>query len=111
MHTRRHVLATLAALAGGALVRPAAAARPAGAQTPTVEVWKSPSCGCCAQWVEHLRAEGFAVTVHDGGNTAMRARLGMPEQLGSCHTAQAGNYAIEGHVPAREIRRVSETSA
>ncbi len=73
---------------------------------PLVEVWKSPSCGCCEDWIAHLQAEGFAVRVHDDGNDEARNRLGMPLRYGSCHTAQVGGYAVEGHVPAREIRRL-----
>ena len=73
---------------------------------PLVEVWKSPTCGCCKDWIAHLQAEGFAVRLHDDGNDEARKRLGMPLRYGSCHTAQVGGYAIEGHVPAREIRRL-----
>jgi hypothetical protein len=73
---------------------------------PVVEVWKSPSCGCCKDWVRHLEANGFTVRTHDDGNTDARARLGMPLLYGSCHTASVGGYALEGHVPAREIRRL-----
>ncbi|MFC5519601.1 DUF411 domain-containing protein [Polaromonas jejuensis] len=92
---------------------------PLSAQTrPAIEVWKDPDCGCCKDWVKHLEANGFQVRVHDSGNTAARTRLGVPEKLGSCHTAQVGakidaktgtpvaGYAIEGHVPAREIHRL-----
>jgi hypothetical protein len=56
--------------------------------------------------VEHLQASGFQVAVRDVGNTAARKRLGMPEKLGSCHTATVGGYVIEGHVPAADIRRL-----
>jgi len=73
---------------------------------PLVEVWKDPSCGCCKDWIKHLEANGFAVRVFETGNTAMRGRLGMPAQFGSCHTALVGGYVVEGHVPAREIRRL-----
>ena len=73
---------------------------------PSVEVWKDPNCGCCKDWVTYLEANGFQVRVHDSGNNAARARLGIPEKLGSCHTAQVGGYAIEGHVPARDIHRL-----
>jgi hypothetical protein len=74
---------------------------------PAVEVWTGPSCSCCRDWVKHLEASGFEVkTLHDGGNSDARARLGMPVQYGACHTAQVGGYAIEGHVPAREIHRL-----
>jgi hypothetical protein len=76
-------------------------------QQPTqVEVWKSPTCGCCADWVKHLEQNGFKVKVFDVGNTQMRAQLGMPERYGSCHTARVGGYVVEGHVPAREIQRL-----
>lgn len=71
-----------------------------------ITVWKGPSCGCCGDWIKHLEADGFVVTSHDTGNAAMRAKLGLPVKLGSCHTAQIGGYAIEGHVPAKEIRRL-----
>ncbi|WP_128000261.1 DUF411 domain-containing protein [Piscinibacter defluvii] len=94
--TRRSLL-----LAGVALALPAAAA-------PAVqgEIWKSPSCGCCKDWIAHMQAAGFALTVHETGNTAIRGRLKMPAPLGSCHTALIGGYAIEGHVPAREVQRL-----
>jgi hypothetical protein len=71
-----------------------------------VEVWKGPRCGCCHDWIAHLEASGFAVTVHDDGNSDARQRLGVPLSLGSCHTALVDGYAIEGHVPARDIRRL-----
>jgi hypothetical protein len=71
-----------------------------------VEVWKDPSCGCCKDWVAHLEQSGFVAQVFETGNTQARKRLGIPEQLGSCHTALVGGYAIEGHVPAKEIRRL-----
>jgi len=73
---------------------------------PAIEVWTGPSCACCKDWVKHLEANGFLAKTHDGGNTEARARLAMPIKYGSCHTAQIGGYAIEGHVPAREIRRL-----
>jgi hypothetical protein len=86
----------------------AAALAPAWAkpEAPLVEVWKSPTCGCCKDWITHLEGQGFAVRLFDSGNTSMRARLGMPQQYGSCHTARVGGYVIEGHVPAREIQRL-----
>ena len=54
----------------------------------------------------HLEQSGFKVQVFETGNAPARARLGIPEVLGSCHTARVGGYAIEGHVPAREIHRL-----
>ena len=75
-------------------------------QTNLVEVWKDPNCGCCKDWVTILEKSGFSVRVFESGNEAMRAQLGMPVKLGSCHTARVGGYVIEGHVPVREIRRL-----
>ena len=75
-------------------------------QTNLIEVWKDPNCGCCKDWVTILEKSGFTVRVFDSGNEAMRAQLGIPVKLGSCHTARVGGYAIEGHVPVREIRRL-----
>lgn len=71
-----------------------------------VEVWKDPNCGCCKDWVQHMQANGFVVRVHDTGNAAARARLGVAQQWGSCHTASVGGYAIEGHVPASDVQRL-----
>ncbi|WP_300436525.1 DUF411 domain-containing protein [Zoogloea sp.] len=72
-----------------------------------VDVYKSPYCGCCTKWVEHLRSEGFEVKSHNVEDVpAQRARLGMPETYGSCHTARIGNYLVEGHVPAADVRRL-----
>ena len=96
----------LAAAAAAALAAGASTLAQAASPKPLVEVWKDPNCGCCHLWVEHLQAEGFEVKVNDVGNTAARKRLGMPEALGSCHTARVGGYVIEGHVPAADIRRL-----
>lgn len=82
-----------------------ALAQAAKAKTP-IEVWKDPNCGCCKGWITHLEGQGFEVKVHDTGNAATRARLGIAQKYGSCHTALVGGYAIEGHVPARDIRRL-----
>lgn len=72
-----------------------------------VTVYRSPSCGCCGLWVDHLREQGFAVEVHEVASLSpVRERLGVPAKLASCHTAQAGDYVIEGHVPADDIRRL-----
>lgn len=77
------------------------------AQSTVVEVFKSPHCGCCGGWVEHLRQNGFEVKAHDVDDvTAARKKLGMPDRLGSCHTAKVGGYVVEGHIPAADIRRL-----
>jgi hypothetical protein len=98
---RRRLLAGIAVLCASPLVAWAATGK-----GPMVEVWKDPSCGCCKDWVEHLRTSGFTVKVHESGNGAARKDLGMPDRYGSCHTARVGGYAIEGHVPARDVRRL-----
>ena len=72
-----------------------------------VTVWKTPNCGCCSEWVSHLRSNGFEVVTHDVKDTApMRQKLGLAEKFGSCHTGLLGSYVLEGHVPAREMRRL-----
>ena len=100
--TRRSALTWLAAAASLAAL-PAMAATPA--KTP-MEVWKDPNCGCCKDWIVLVEKAGFAVTVHDVGNTAVRAKLGLPTQLGSCHTALVGGYVVEGHVPVADIHKL-----
>jgi hypothetical protein len=84
------------------LALPAAAAR-----LPVVDVYKSPSCGCCKDWIRHLEANGFKVRAHDTDDVVgHKYRLGVPPGYGACHTAEVGGYLIEGHVPAREIKRL-----
>ena len=101
MIQKRMILHAMAALTAAGLTPHLAA------QTrPLVEVWKDPNCGCCKDWVAHLQANRFNVKVNDAGNSEARSRLGIPVALGSCHTAQVGGYAIEGHVPAADIRRL-----
>jgi len=74
---------------------------------PTVTVYKTPSCGCCEKWIEHLRAAGFPVESHDHGNLErVRKQLGVPRAMAGCHTAQVAGYAVEGHVPAAQIERL-----
>ena len=76
-------------------------------QPDQVTVWKTPTCGCCKDWVIHLRKEGFNVVTNDVNDTAhIRQKLGLPAKFGSCHTAQVGGYVLEGHVPAREVKRL-----
>jgi len=86
----------------------ATAALTAGAaDLPEVEVFKSPYCGCCTEWARHMTDNGFRVRSTNVEDVpAARARLGMPEQYGSCHTAKIGSYVIEGHVPADDIKRL-----
>jgi len=102
MITRRSfVCATAAALALGKFAL-------ADAQdAPLVSVYKSPACGCCGEWMKHMRANGFRVETREIADVApVRRRYGVPDELASCHTAVVGGYAIEGHVPASDIQRL-----
>ncbi len=93
-------LAAIVAVAAGA-------AAPHAAPPVTVTVYKSPSCGCCSKWVDHMRRNGFTVTVHDVEDVApMKREVGVPGSLESCHTAIVDGYVIEGHVPAADVRRL-----
>jgi len=74
---------------------------------PPVLVYKAPTCGCCEGWVEHMRENGYEVTVEDRDDVdQVKNLLGIPVRLRSCHTAQIGNYLVEGHVPASDIHRL-----
>ncbi|MGA8049995.1 MAG: DUF411 domain-containing protein [Burkholderiales bacterium] len=102
VHRRRYLVAAVAATVASSL---AAGARAAPAQPVTV--YKNVACGCCGGWIEHMRANGFEVRVHDVADvTPHKQRLGVPMDLASCHTAEVGGYAIEGHVPAADVRRL-----
>ena len=73
----------------------------------TITVFKSRTCGCCTEWVNYLKTEGFATVVHDEEEMDMvKDNLGVPAKVRSCHTAQVGKYLVEGHVPAEDIRRM-----
>ncbi|HUU66698.1 MAG TPA: DUF411 domain-containing protein [Methyloceanibacter sp.] len=75
----------------------------------TLEVWKSPTCGCCGKWVKHLEANGFTVTAKNTSPAMLdriKRQAGITNKLASCHTGLTGGYAIEGHVPAEDIKRL-----
>lgn len=110
--SRRTWLLQASAATLAALTAPAWAVSPtptALATRPLIEVWKDPNCGCCQDWIAHMEQNGFAVKVHNTGNNAIRARLGLPQKLGSCHTARVQGYVLEGHVPATEVQRLLHT--
>lgn len=76
-------------------------------QALAMVVHKSPTCGCCGAWVEHMRHAGFQVEVRDADNiNPVKERVGVPLGKGSCHTAEVGGYFIEGHVPAGDVKRL-----
>lgn len=93
------VLATLASASAPPTHKPSTA--------PVITVYKDPGCGCCKNWVEHLRKHGFEVIARDTSDVTGAKRTGrVPEQLYSCHTAFVGGYVVEGHVPAPDIQRL-----
>lgn len=104
------VLMSVLSLAAGIHAAEPATKTPQAAKStalPKVDVHKTPSCGCCGAWVEHLRRHGFEVATHDLDNLGpIKERVGVPYGMGSCHTAEVGGYFIEGHVPAAEIKRL-----
>jgi hypothetical protein len=74
---------------------------------PPMEVFRDPDCGCCHKWVEHLVANGFAVTVNNAPRMRkIKMQFGVPPELAACHTGEIGGYVIEGHVPAVAIKRL-----
>ncbi len=98
--TRRGVCLGLV-LAGAAPAR--------AADLPRMVVTKDPSCGCCRGWAEHVRAAGFPIEIVESASVGrLKARLGVPQDLAGCHTAEVGGYVVEGHVPAAAIRRLLE---
>jgi hypothetical protein len=71
-----------------------------------ITVHKDPTCGCCSGWVQHLQNAGFVTKVLDTSDIdAVKKRLGVPDDLAACHTAQLAGYIIEGHVPAAALKR------
>jgi hypothetical protein len=95
------LLAGIVLIAGGVILN-----QPPAVATELV-VYKSPSCGCCTEWVKHMRNNGFTVEVHDRNDmTPIKKQEGVPRNLQSCHTAKVGDYVIEGHVPASDVKRL-----
>ncbi len=82
--------------------------KPASAEAlPRLEVWRDANCGCCAGWVDHMRAAGFRVEDNVVRSVAAARRiLGTPGDLLSCHAGLVGGYVLEGHVPALAVRRL-----
>lgn len=102
--TRRALMLGTAQMAAGLMVcRPATAAE----TLPKITVTRDPNCGCCGAWVTHVKAAGFPVAVIEIDDVApLKTKLGVPDALASCHTAEVGGYVVEGHVPAEAIKRL-----
>ena len=94
----------------GVLAAPSPIVSAQSSGQPLMEVYKSPTCGCCSKWVEHVRQHGFTARVTDltdqAALDALKTKHGVPRTAQSCHTALIGGYAIEGHVPAAEVKRL-----
>jgi hypothetical protein len=89
------------------LVTAVLAQRPAQDKSSELTVYKSPTCGCCGKWIEHMKAAGFQVKVVDLDDlTEIKQASGVPMKLRTCHTGVVGNYAIEGHVPADVVKKL-----
>ncbi len=87
--------------------QPAPAVGDTGQALPLMVVHKSPTCGCCSSWVEHMQKAGFKVESRNVDDMSpVKARVGVPFGKGSCHTAEVGGYFIEGHVPAEDVKRL-----
>ena len=72
-----------------------------------IVVYKSPTCGCCGKWVEHMEKAGFSVDVENMHDVApIKRELGVPGRMQSCHTAKVGDYFVEGHVPADLVKQL-----
>ena len=114
MMTRRRWLASVAGSVAGGVALGAMLpelARAGGGVLTAVTVYKDPSCGCCTKWVTHLTASGLKPVVKDRNDMpALKDSLGVPAALRSCHTAIAGKYVIEGHVPAADLKRLLSTA-
>jgi len=96
----------LAAVYAAGVTTAVAQTKATPAKTPMM-VYKTPTCGCCANWVAYMEKNGFAATVVNMPDTsAQRAKAGVPSNLGSCHTATVQGYAIEGHVPVEDVKRM-----
>jgi len=100
--TRRTLLRAGAALTVGLL-----AERASAAARPTITVYKSPTCGCCTLWVTYLKKNGFPVKAEDHEHLEpIKKKLGVPDELSSCHTGVVEGYVIEGHVPSDLIDKL-----
>ena len=90
---------------------PAGGAAAAAPHLAAMTVYRDPSCGCCEAWAGIARNAGFQVAVIDRQDMpAIKRRYGVPEELASCHTTVVGGYAVEGHVPIAEVRRLLAAS-
>ena len=105
-----HIAGVAAVLTVAGIALLSAQQKPAtAAALPKVTVYKTSSCGCCRLWVDHMKQNGFDVQAMDVSSADVRAvskAAGLKDEDVSCHTAKIGNYTVEGHVPADDIKRM-----
>lgn len=110
MLSRRDMVVGIGAASGALALGLAGAAAAAEPVLPKIATYRNAGCGCCGKWVEAARAAGFDVTLTNSPDLmALKARLGVPEKLISCHTSIVGSYVIEGHVPLDAVKRLLRT--
>ena len=104
---RRIFVRVIVGAGAAAVAAPRLSSAMTGAAPIPVTVYKSPSCGCCKNWVTHMQGAGFTVKVIDMDDlTTVKKNAGVPQQLQSCHTALVGAYVVEGHVPADLVKKM-----
>lgn len=100
--SRRHAFLLLGAAAGALATGAAVADEPR-----KVVVHKSPTCNCCGRWATRMREAGFIVEeIKEADMKPIKEKLGVPEKMASCHTAELDGYVIEGHVPPQAIAKL-----
>ena len=104
---RRIFVRVIVGAGAAAVAAPRLARAMTGAAPIPITVYKSPSCGCCKNWVTHMQGAGFTVKVIDMDDlTTVKKNAGVPQKLQSCHTALVGAYVVEGHVPADLVKKM-----
>ena len=104
---RQYDIGRRSIIVGGLIAFASAAIGAPAKDVPSIIVHRDPNCGCCGAWVDHLRTSGFATEVFEtAAINRLKSKLGVPQSLASCHTAEIDGYVIEGHVPAAAIRRL-----
>ena len=99
-------VAALVLISGSAIAQRRGSSAMAG-NTQVVQVYKSPTCGCCANWVKHLEQAGFKTQVHEMTDvSSVKAEYKVPARAQSCHTARVQGFTVEGHVPPSEVKRL-----
>jgi hypothetical protein len=109
LHSKWVAQLTLVAVAAAVIATFWLNSPPSSAKTAEIVVYKTPTCGCCVKWIDHLRDNGLDVRAIDVPSTLpIHEKFGVPRRLGSCHTAVFGDYWVEGHVPADLVQKLMD---